>query len=461
MGKHRPGSLARNAAVLYGAHVAGVVLSLVAIPYLARVLRPEGWGVVVFAQSFAGILTLILEYGFYLSATREIARHRDDESAVARIVADVQSAKAILLAVVTAVVAISYFAIPLFREHPAHLMLAWLIATSQGFSPYWFYQGVERPAYPALGEALSKGVATALLLVWVRDAGDGAVALAIIGAAAFTWSAASNALIHRTVPMVRPSLTSGARMLRRTAGLFAFRAASGSYVAANSFILGWMASPQIVAYYGGAERLIRGALNGITPATQAIYPRVSQLMVKDREGASRILGMSLFFVGGLGVVIGTGAFLGAPLLVRVFLGPGYEAAVPVLRALAVIAPVVAASTVLGLQWALPVGLDRPYFHLVIGGAGLNVALAVLLVPRFGAMGMAASVVASEVTVLAGLAALAWLHGRETWKSALGVVGGWWPPFGGRARGAPLPEPPDAGALGVGPTPEGAPEGGSA
>src|SRR5690606_23206436 len=92
----RFGPLARNAAGLYAAQFTSVALSLVAIPFLARVLRPEGWGIVVFAQSFAAVLTLVLEYGFYLSASREIARHRDDRERIAGIVADVQAARLIL-----------------------------------------------------------------------------------------------------------------------------------------------------------------------------------------------------------------------------------------------------------------------------------------------------------------------------------------------------------------------------
>ncbi len=408
---------------LYGAHVAGVVLSLVAIPYLARVLRPEGWGVVVFAQSFAGLLTLILEYGFYLSATREIARHRDEEDRIAEIVADVQAAKAILLATVTVIAVVSSRAIPLFREHPAHLTFAWLLAAAQGFSPFWFYQGVERPTYPALTEAASKGVATLLILSFVRDAGDGARVLAIYGGAAFCWSVVANAFIYRTVRVARPRVRSGARMLRRTFRLFVFRAASGSWVAANSFLLGSLADPRTVAFYGGAERLIRGALNGIHPATQAIYPRVSRLMVSDRAGASQLLGVSLLCVGGLGLVIGMAAFISAPWLVRVFLGAGYEDAIPVLRMLAVVAPVVGASTVLGLQWALPAGLDRPYFRLVVAGAVLNIVLAVPLIGRFGSIGMASAVIAAETTVLAGLCVLAAVYGRDVWRQAFRALAG--------------------------------------
>ena len=51
---------------------------LLTVPYLTRVLGPNGWGLFGFAQSFAISLGLVAEYGFWLSASREIARHRDD-----------------------------------------------------------------------------------------------------------------------------------------------------------------------------------------------------------------------------------------------------------------------------------------------------------------------------------------------------------------------------------------------
>ena len=47
----------------------------------------EGWGLVVFTQSFAFWLGMIVEYGFHLSGTRLIARSRGDEEEIAAIVA--------------------------------------------------------------------------------------------------------------------------------------------------------------------------------------------------------------------------------------------------------------------------------------------------------------------------------------------------------------------------------------
>jgi len=296
-----------------------------------------------------------------------------------------------------------------------------VLAVSQGFSAFWFYQGIERPMYPAAAEAISRIVATVVVFLVVGDTQDGALVLSIYALAALAAAFVTNALIYRSVPVVRLRARAGLGMLRETFQLFVFRAASGSYTAANSFVLGAMAGPQVIAYFGGAERVVRGAINLIHPATQAIYPRVSHLMVHDRVGAGRLLGLSMLLVGSLGVLIGAVGALAAPLLVDILLGDGYEPAVQVLRILSILPPMVAASTVLGLQWALPSGLDRPYFHLVIVGACINIVLAIVFVPILGAAGMATSLVMAEAFVFVGLLLLAWRHGRDTWGVAFDTV----------------------------------------
>ena len=55
---------------------------------------------------------------------------------------------------------------------------------------------------------------------------------------------------------------------------------------------------------------------------------------------------ALVGVGFVGTSMGLVAFFGAHILVRTLLGPGYEAAVPVLRLLAALPPLVAVNTVL-------------------------------------------------------------------------------------------------------------------
>lgn len=403
----RQSTLAQNAIALYGVYIAGMVLPLVTIPYLARVLRPEGWGLVVFAQSFAAWMALVLEYGFYLSATREIARVRNDPHRVSRVVADVHGARLVLSLLIVSAGVAAYLLIPSFRAEPLYLVWAVMFALAQGFSPLWYFQGVEKMRLPAVLEITAKTIATAGIFLVVTGPENGWRVLALQAVTGFAWIALASAMIYRDVPFLRPTWSGAVAMLRSAAGLFVFRSATGLYLQANSFILGLLAGPQTVAFFGGAEKIVRAATGLIQPATQALYPRISHLAADDSGRARSLVRLSLVLVCGLGTVLGLAAAVGAPLLVRVILGEGYEAAVPVLRVLALLLPIISLGTVLGIHWALPMGFDRPFYRLVIAAGALNILLAFLLAPRFGALGMAISVVFADALVAGGLFWLAW------------------------------------------------------
>jgi PST family polysaccharide transporter len=66
---------------------------------------------------------------------------------------------------------------------------------------------------------------------------------------------------------------------------------------------------------------------------------------------------------------------------------------------------VAVNTVLGLYWALPYGFERSFLASIVAAGITNVGLAVVLVPRWGALGMAASAIAAEIVVLLVLGTL--------------------------------------------------------
>ena len=74
-----------------------------------------------------------------------------------------------------------------------------------------------------------------------------------------------------------------------------------------------------------------------------------------------------------------------------------------MRVLALLPPLVAIDTVLGLHWAVPLGQERPFVAAVIGGGILNIALAIGLAPRFGGAGIAWAILAGELTIFAILA----------------------------------------------------------
>ena len=411
--------LAGNAAALYGAHLAGLVVPLVTVPYLARVLRPESWGLVIFAQAFAAWLALMVEYGFDLSGTRAVARLRGERKAVADVVAGVQGAKVLILLLVTAASLAAWRFVPIFQAEPLLILWAWAYAVVRGMTPFWYFQGLEEMKAPAGIEAGGKVVGALGVFVVVTEPAHAWRVLALQAMGTGAAVATLTGWMYRRVPFRLPRPAEAVQALKDGIGVFIFRASSGLYIQANAFILGLLASPVAVGFFGGAEKIIRAAINLLHPISQTLYPRVSNLVVRDRSRATRVFRLSLWAIGGLGLVMGVTAAVGAPFLVRILLGPGYEAAVPVLRVLAFLPPLIALGTVFGIQWALPLGFERPFYSLVLAAGVLNVSLALVLAPRFGPLGMAVSVVMADLLVTVGLLVLFRLKGGSFWPLRLG------------------------------------------
>jgi PST family polysaccharide transporter len=389
--------IARNASALYAVRFATFVLPLVSLPYLARTLEVETFGVVTFAQSFAAWLTIVVEYGFSLSATREVARHRANPAALSDIVTGVIGAKAglTIMAVVIAFVAIW---LPSFRGHTELAILALLLAVVQGMSPIWFFQGIEQLRVPAACEVCARVVGTCGIFLLVRSPSDAWIALVtqLVGSALGV--AVSMVIMLRLVRLRRPSWRATRDALRRGAGMFLLTSAISLYTAANTFILGLFATAQALAFFGGVERLARAAAYLIGPLSQALFPRMSFLVTTDRTAAARLLRRSAVIMGAFSVATAGALFAFAPLIVRWMLGPAFSPAVPVLRTLSFIIPLVAAGNLLGIQWMLPIGLDRQFSAIVISAGALNLVLAVVLAPRLQATGMAIATTTAEAFV---------------------------------------------------------------
>jgi PST family polysaccharide transporter len=396
-------SVVRNASALYATQMLGLVLPLLTVPYLSRVLNAAGWGDVLVAQAFAIWASLPIEYGFGLSASRWVARHRSDPERLEQIVSEVWGAKAVLLVPVLICAAIAAATVPVFRAHPAFLGWALVQSVAMGFSPFWYFQGTERMGRAVVVEVAARAFSTAGILLLVTSPRDGWKVVALQALAGVVSTAVPAAWIFREVRWQRPSWSRSVAALKEGLGVFVFRAASTVTASAQSFVLGLFAAPVVVGYYGGGERIASALVVVTGPLSQALYPHMSHLVSSDQRRAARLARLSLLVVGGAATLAMVVTLALAPQLVRGILGAGYEPSISVLRVLSLLLPLRAATSVLGMQWLLPSGHEGVVSRIVILTGALNLALAILAAPRWLQDGMAWAVVTSELCAMVGLA----------------------------------------------------------
>jgi PST family polysaccharide transporter len=388
-----------------------MVAPLLTIPYLARVLGPAGWGPVLAAQAFGAWLLLILEFGFELSGARAVARARRSTAELADVVHGVQSAKALLALSSLPLVCGAFALIPGVRDNSALLWWTLAFAVLRGFSPLWFYQGIEQVHGAVAVDSVCRAAAAFLVFAVVHGPEDGWRVIALQAVFSAVSVAILTIRLTRHVELRSPAMNAAIATLRGGSTIFACRAWSGLYMQANTLVLSALAGPAVVAFFGGAERLVRAAINLLQPLTQAFLPRLSFLEASDPAAARKLVRHSLLGVGLIGVCMGAGTIVTAPLVIRILLGARYGAAVPVLRMFGLLPVLVSVNTVLAFYWALPTGRDKTFLAAIILAGLANVALAVLLVPRWGALGMAAAATAAEVIVLAWLGGMYARHSR--------------------------------------------------
>ena len=85
--------LVANSFYLYLAHFADYLLALIILPFIARVLGPEELGYIGLAQTFGIFILLIMEFGFPLMATREVAREKNNPENIKILIGQIFSFK--------------------------------------------------------------------------------------------------------------------------------------------------------------------------------------------------------------------------------------------------------------------------------------------------------------------------------------------------------------------------------
>ena len=401
----------RNLTVLFGSHLTGLAASLLTVPWLARTLRPEAWGQVLLAQALAAWLVMVIEYAFDLSAARRIADARGRAAinamsagpTIPTIVADATSARLMLAAgaVVTWGVAFGY--LPALRADWWLATAALVHLLARGLTPLWYFLGTERVSRAVTIDTVGKVMTAVAMVAVVRTPQHGWRVLAVQAAVALVVWLLTHRLLRRECPAAPLSWRGGLCTLRDGFALFVARASGALYMQLNGVLIGVVAAPAAVAMFGGAERVVRAGVGLLEPLTRGLVARLRVLREQDGVAADRLTRQLILWLA-VGATLAAAVVVGwAGVIVRVLLGPEYEAAAPVLQRLAPLLPIIAVATALGFFAAVPRGHDRVLLLATGAGGVTNLVLALPLATRFGAEGMAVSVVLAESVVVGILA----------------------------------------------------------
>jgi PST family polysaccharide transporter len=187
------------------------------------------------------------------------------------------------------------------------------------------------------------------------------------------------------------------------------------YASSNIVLLTFISGNVAAGYFAAGDKLIRAALNMLSPLKTAAYPRVSFLMHHAKDDAFAFL-RKMFVVQGLIVsLISVCIFFGAPLAVKLLYGPKFLPTVEVLRWMAFVPLMVGLTDLFGVQTMLPLGMKAQFSRVLMASAVLNFGLLAVLAKLFGEQGAAATVLIVETLAAAAMAFTLHLQGVSLLK----------------------------------------------
>ena len=252
-----------------------MLLPLVTLPYLVRVLGTEKFGLVIFAQSFAVFFNLFVEFGFNLSATREVAVHRKDEPKINAIFSGVMLIKILLVLSSFLILSLLVFLIPRLHADWEIFLLSFGIVIGQALFPLWYFQGIEKMSVISIINVSAKLIFTVLILFLIKDEDDyllvpvfNSIGFIVAGLFGLYWAL-------RNIKLVIPRIIDMRILFMDSTNLFVSNLSTSLYTYSNIIILGALTNNTLVGIYSSMEKLILAIKGLFTPLFQAIFPYLS------------------------------------------------------------------------------------------------------------------------------------------------------------------------------------------
>ncbi|MCB8881742.1 oligosaccharide flippase family protein [Acidisoma cellulosilytica] len=414
--------LGRNLVSTTVFQASGYLLAAINVPYLTRTLGVADYGVLAFVISINAYLYIIIDWGFSLGSTRDVAQASGDEDKLRDIFWRTMTAKMLLSLLSTAVL---FALLPLNRvPAPIYLLLPGLLNIFGAVVTVdWFVQGLERMGMFTIYSIAGRSLVVLLTFIMVHGPKDTWIACALQGVGSIASGLAGFYIACRYLKMGRPRfpLRSAVRQIWQYRHYFLSQSSWIAYSTAAPLVLALVAGSAQVGLFAGADRMTRIAMALTVPASMVMYPRVNALLAQSRLAAAKVAGPFLGFQLLVAVALGAVFFLGADPIATIVLGPQFHKSADVLRWLSALPLLTGIAGTLARQFLIPLGWSRDVSRITIVFTLLYLVLLVGGCFAWGATGAAIALITSELLLSAAFTLHLLKHEREFTLASLAAL----------------------------------------
>ena len=365
-----------NFSYLSVAQFSNIIFQIIAFPYLIRVLGTTNYGLTVFAESIVIYLSIIINFGFDITATKAISLNRNNKKKLDEITSSIYIIKLALFFIgMVAMILLTIF-VPFFQQNKILLFLTLWKCIYEILFPLWFFQGLEKMKYIALLTLISRILFLILIFIFIKVDSDylyvpainlfstllcGIIALWIV-------------FVKHNIKFYIPKYSILKNYFSDSLPIFLSNLSTRLYVSTNKVVIGSIIGMSAVSFYDLAEKIIAVLKIPQKILGQVIFPKISI----DHD---RLFIKKLFFKSILFNLFLTGlVMISSEKIILLLGGDAMLDTIPILKILLVTVPIIAMGNVFGIKLLLPFGFNKDFSRIVI--SSLVFYLLLLIISKY-------------------------------------------------------------------------------
>lgn len=255
-----------------------IIIPLLVLPYIVKTVGVSNYGKYAFIYSIVFYFLYISQYGFSLSAVRDVAQARDNKEQVNSIFNRVMHTKLFVFSICTLILIVISLTFNLVKNDLCLLYTTYLIVLGDILNPTWLYQGMERMKYMTIVSVVSKLTYIILVFLFIKKVSDYKY-IGLLQASGFILAGIVSfimAIKTFKLKLIRITFSEVIEQLKDGFSSFITLVMPMLYVNTSTFLLGVFGTSVQVAYFDSAYKISNGFVTVNQILTNVFYPYVNR-----------------------------------------------------------------------------------------------------------------------------------------------------------------------------------------
>ncbi len=379
-----------------------VLYPLITLPYVSRVLQPEGIGLVNFADSINKYITLIAALGIPIYGVREIAKVRENKKKLNQLFSELFFIHLATTLLLILLYLLFVFTSPKLYSYKDLLIIGLPGIIGNVFIVEWYFQAIEKFRFITVRNILIRILGIVLIFTFVKSKDDSLTYALIMSLTLLINAIVNFYFLSKNVELnLKINLVNAfSRHFKPLFYLFVSFSFISIYTLLDTIILGFLTSDRSVGIYSTAIKLTKIPVLFLGALSTVLIPRLSSLSGAGfKDEYIKLIEKSIRFIYMYSIPTIILLISISDNIIHVFLGEEYLQVVPILQVSSILTLMLGLSNVFGFQILTTLTKDRSFTISVFIGTIASLIINFFAIPVFDIYGALAANLFSELIVV--------------------------------------------------------------